>query len=43
MADYLHYLHYLRFIVDDVHSVVLATVDAQGAPRTCVIDMNDAL
>lgn len=36
MADY---LHYLRFIVEDVYSVVLATTDAQGAPRTCVIDM----
>lgn len=30
---------YLRFIVDEIHSTVAATVDTDGLPVTCVIDM----
>ena len=30
---------YLRFIVDVIHSTVVATVDSDGLPVTCVIDM----
>lgn len=30
---------YLRFIVDEIHSTVVATVDGDGLPVTCVIDM----
>ncbi|MDO4863450.1 MAG: 4Fe-4S binding protein [Ruminococcus sp.] len=30
---------YLRFIVDEIHSTVVATVDEDGLPVTCVIDM----
>ena len=30
---------YLNFIVDVIHSTVVATVDGDGLPVTCVIDM----
>jgi uncharacterized pyridoxamine 5'-phosphate oxidase family protein len=30
---------YLNFIVDEIHSTVVATVDGDGLPVTCVIDM----
>ena len=30
---------YLNFIVDEIHSTVVATVDSDGLPVTCVIDM----
>lgn len=30
---------YLRFIVEQIHSTVVATVDEDGLPVTCVIDM----
>lgn len=30
---------YLAVLVEDIHSVVVATVDAQGHPASCVIDM----
>ena len=30
---------YLEFIVDEIHSTVVATVDEDGLPVTCVIDM----
>ena len=30
---------YLRFIVDEIHTTVVATVDSDGLPVTCVIDM----
>ena len=30
---------YLNFIVDEIHSIVVATVDGDGLPVTCVIDM----
>ncbi len=32
---------YLRYLVDNIHSTVVATVDAQGLPVTCAIDMMD--
>lgn len=30
---------YLKFLVEDIHSVVAATIDEHGQPVTCVIDM----
>jgi len=30
---------YLNSIVDEIHSTVVATVDGDGLPVTCVIDM----
>lgn len=30
---------YLAFIVEQIHSTVVATVDSDGLPVTCVIDM----
>lgn len=30
---------YLKFLVEDIHSVVAATIDEHGLPVTCVIDM----
>lgn len=32
---------YLRYIVDEIHSTVVATVDDNGLPVTCAIDMMD--
>ncbi|GEM_PF-1860117 len=32
---------YFRFIVEEIHSTVAATVDENGLPVTCVIDMMD--
>lgn len=32
---------YLKYIVDTIHSVVMATVDGRGRPVTCAIDMMD--
>ena len=32
---------YLQYIVEKVHSVVFATVDSQGRPVTCAIDIMD--
>ena len=32
---------YLEYIVDHIHSTVFATVDSQGHPVTCAIDMMD--
>ena len=34
-------IDYLRYIVEQIHSTVFATVDAQGRPVTCAIDMMD--
>ena len=34
-------IDYLRYIVEQIHSTVFATVDAQGCPVTCAIDMMD--
>ena len=33
---------YLAFVVEQIHSVVAATVDDDGLPVTCVIDMMDS-
>lgn len=30
---------YLQFLKDDIHSTVFATVDDQGLPQTCIIDI----
>ena len=30
---------YLKYIVEQIHSVIVATVDEYGLPVTCVIDM----
>ena len=32
---------YLRFIVREIHTTVVATVDEQGLPVTCAIDIMD--
>ena len=32
---------YLEYIVDHIHSTVFATVDSQGRPVTCAIDLMD--
>lgn len=34
-------MDYLRYIVDEIHSVVFATVDGEGRPVTCAIDIMD--
>lgn len=32
---------YLKYIVDEIHSTVVATIDDNGLPVTCAIDMMD--
>ena len=32
---------YLKYIAEEIHSTVFATVDSQGRPVTCAIDMMD--
>lgn len=32
---------YFSFIVNEIHSTVVATVDADGLPMTCAIDIMD--
>lgn len=34
-------MNYLKFLVDEIHSVVMATVDKDGLPITCAIDIMD--
>ena len=34
-------IDYLKYIVDEIHSTVFATVDQEGQPVTCAIDMMD--
>lgn len=34
-------IDYLKYIVDEIHSTVFATVDQAGRPVTCAIDMMD--
>lgn len=34
-------MNYLRFLVQDIHTVVAATVDRHGSPVTCAIDIMD--
>lgn len=33
--------NYLQYIVDEIHSTIVATVDDDGLPVTCAIDMMD--
>lgn len=33
------YEKYLRMLVDDIHSTIFATIDSNGNPVTCAIDM----
>lgn len=33
---------YFRYIVDEIHTVIVATVDSEGFPVTAAIDMTDA-
>lgn len=35
-------MDYLKYIVDEIHSVVFATVDGSGRPVTCAIDIMDS-
>ena len=35
-------MDYLKTLVQDMHTVILATVDDMGNPITCAIDMMDA-
>lgn len=32
---------YLKFLVEEIHSVIFATIDTQGHPLTCAIDLMD--
>ena len=34
-------LDYLKYIVEEIHSTVFATVDREGRPVTCAIDLMD--
>ena len=33
---------YLKFITDEIHTVIVATVDDEGHPFTAAIDMMDS-
>lgn len=35
------YMDYFSFLVDKIHSVIAATIDENGLPVTCAIDMMD--
>ncbi len=35
----MNYIDYLKYLRDEIHTTVLATVDQEGNPITCVIDM----
>ena len=35
------YTDYFAFLVDEIHSVIAATVDENGLPVTCAIDIMD--
>ena len=35
-------LDYLKYIVEEIHSTVFATVDREGRPVTCAIDIMDS-
>ena len=32
---------YLKYIVNEIHRTIVATVDGEGLPVTCAIDMMD--
>ena len=33
--------NYLKYIVDEIHSAVMATIDGSGRPITCAVDIMD--
>ena len=33
--------NYLKYIADEIHSTVFATIDREGRPVTCAIDIMD--
>lgn len=37
----MEYMKYFEFLVDEIHSVIVATVDNDGTPITCAIDIMD--
>lgn len=34
-------MNYLRFLVEEIHTVVMATADENGLPMTCAVDLMD--
>lgn len=34
-------MNYLKYLVEEIHTTVMATVDKNGLPVTCAIDMMD--
>ena len=34
-------MNYLKYLVEDIHTTVVATVDDEGLPVTAAIDMMD--
>lgn len=34
-------MDYLKYLVEEIHSTVMATVDNNGLPVTCAIDIMD--
>lgn len=34
-------MNYLKYLVEEIHTTILATVDRQGLPVTCAVDMMD--
>ena len=37
----MHHKDYLKYIVEEIHSTVFATIDSIGRPVTCAIDIMD--
>ena len=35
-------MNYLEYLVNEIHSTIVATVDENGLPVTCAVDMMDA-
>ncbi len=35
-------MNYLKFLADEIHTTIAATVDGNGLPVTCAVDMMDA-
>lgn len=35
-------MNYLRYLEKEIHSVIVATVDENGLPVTCAIDIMDS-
>lgn len=34
-------MNYLKYLVEEIHTTVMATVDNKGLPVTCAIDIMD--